>query len=52
MSEEKENINYNLLSKEILTPSGNTINYLQEHGDLYNFWFDLLFKNMNSDNFK
>ena len=46
-SEEKENIDYNLLLKEILTPSGDTINFLQEHGNLYNFWYNLLLNNIN-----
>ena len=46
-SEEKENIDYNLLLKEILTPSGDTINFLQEHGSLYNFWYNLLLNNIN-----
>ena len=51
-SKEKENIDYNLLSKETLTPSGNTINFSQGYGDLYNFCFNLLFKSINLDNFK
>ena len=38
--------------KEILTPSGDTTNFLQKRGDLYNFWFDLLFDSINLDNFK
>ena len=38
--------------KEILTPSGDTTNFLQKREDLYNFWFDLLFDSINLDNFK
>ena len=38
--------------KEILTPSGDTTNFLQKRGDLYNFWFDLLFDSIHLDNFK
>ena len=51
-SEEKENIDYNSVSKEILTPSRNTINFLQEYGYLYNFWFHLLFDRINLDDLK
>ena len=36
-SEEKENIDYNLLSRQILIPSGINIIFLKEHGDLYIF---------------
>ena len=51
-SEEKENIDYNLLSEEILTPSGDTINFLQKYGDLYNFWYSLLYASMNLNDIK
>ena len=36
-SKEKENIHYMLLSRQILTPSRSTIDFLEEYGDLYNF---------------
>ena len=51
-SEEKKNIDYKLLSGQILTPSKNTINFLQKYGDLNNVWFNLLFDSINLDNFK
>ena len=52
MSEEKENIDCKLFSKEGLTPSGNTINFMQGYGDLYNFWYSLPYASMNLDNVK
>ena len=48
----KINIDYNLLSEEILTPSGETLNFLQEYGDFYNFWYDLLLEIINLDDLK
>ena len=41
-AEEKENIDYKLLSREILTPSRKTFSFLQRHGDLYKFWINVL----------
>ena len=46
-SEEKRNIDYEVLSKEILIPSENVFSFLNKYGDLYNFWHDLLFNNIN-----
>ena len=50
-SEEKENIDCNLLSRQILTPSRKTYSLLQKHGDLYNFWIVVL-ENKSSENAK
>ena len=36
-SEEKENIDYKLLLRQILTPSKESFSFLQKHGNLYNF---------------
>ena len=41
-SEEKGNIDYKLLSKQILIRSRKTFSFLQKHGDLYNFWINML----------
>ena len=41
-SEEEENIDYNLLSRQILTPLKNTFSFLQKHGDLCSFWITVL----------
>ena len=41
-SQEKENIDYKLLSREITTPSKNTFSFLQKHGNLYNFLTNVL----------
>ena len=41
-SEEKENIDYKLLSRRILTPSKKSFSFLQKYGDLYNFWINVL----------
>ena len=41
-SEEKKSVDYELLSRQILLPSGNVFSFLNEHGDLYNFWLILL----------
>ena len=51
-SEEKEDIDYNLLSRQILIPSGINIIFLKEYGDLYNFWFSLLLGIIKLDDFK
>ena len=47
-SQEKENINYKLLSKEITTLS-KKLSFLQKHGNLYDFWTNVFKK---KDNFK
>ena len=41
-SQEKENIDYKLLSREIQTPSKNTFSLLQKHGNFYYFLTNLL----------
>ena len=47
-SEEKRNIDYEVLSRQILIPSGNVFSFLNEYGDLHNFWFNLLLNTINS----
>ena len=51
-SEEKENIDYNLLSRQISTPSKKTFSFLQKYGGLYNFWTNVLFKYTNVNDIK
>ena len=41
-SEEKKNIDYKLLSRQILTPLKKSFSFLQKHGNLYNFWINVL----------
>ena len=41
-SEEKENTDYKSLSRQILPSSRKTFSFLQKHGDLYNFWINML----------
>ena len=48
-SQEKKNIDYNLLSKKILLPSGDVLNFFNEYNDLYNFWTDALLENTNNN---
>ena len=50
-SEEEENIDYMLLSRQILTPSRKIFSFLQKHGDLYSFWINVL-DNKRLDNVK
>ena len=50
--EEEENIDYNLLLKQILLLSKKTFSFLQKYGDLYNFWYSLLLDSMSFDEFK
>ena len=50
-SEEEENIDYKLLSRQISTPSRKTFSFLQKHGDLYSFWIGVL-ENKSLDNVK
>ena len=51
-SEEKKNIDYEVLSRQILIPSKNIFSFFDEYNDLYNFWFNLLFNNINLNNVK
>ena len=52
VSEEEKYIDYNLLSEEILTPSGNVLNFLNKYGNLYNFWTDALLEHINSNDIR
>ena len=47
MSGEEKYIDYNLLSQEILLLSGDTLNFFNKYGDLYNFWTTVLFDYTN-----
>ena len=51
-SEEKKNIDYEVLSRQILIPSRNLFSFFGEHNDLYNFWFTLLLNNTNLNDVK
>ena len=50
-SEEEENIDYNLLSRQILTPSKKTFSFLQNRGNLYSFCTNVL-ENKSLNNVK
>ena len=41
-SEEEKNIDYKLLSRQILVSPKNIFSFLHEYGDLYNFWVNML----------
>ena len=41
-SQKKQNIDYKLLSREITTPSKNAFSFLQKHGNLYDFFTNVL----------
>ena len=47
--QEEKYIDYNLLSTEILLPSGDVLNFFNKYRDLYNFWIDALLENINRD---
>ena len=51
-SQEGKYIDYNFLSKEFLTPSGNNIIFLKNYVDLYNFWYDILLHNKSLNEIK
>ena len=51
-SKEEKYIDYNLLSEQILTPSGKTFSFLKKYGNLYNFWTNVLFDYTNSNGIK
>ena len=42
-SEEEKNIDYKLLSRQILVSPKNIFSFLHEYGDLYNFWINVLY---------
>ena len=42
-SEEKENVDYKLLSRQILISSKKSFSFFQNHGDLYNFLINALY---------
>ena len=50
-SEEEKNIDYKLLSRQILMPSKNIFSFSNKYNDLYNFWINLL-NNINLDDIK
>ena len=52
IASEEENNDYELLSKHILILPKNIFSFLHKHGDLYNFWINLLLKNINFDDVK
>ena len=47
-SKEEKYIDCNLLSEQILLPSGDILNFFNKYGDLYNFWTNALFDYVNS----
>ena len=51
-SQEKNYIDYNILSNEILLPSGDVLNFFNKYYDLYGFWIDALVKNTNRNKIK
>ena len=51
VSEEEKNIDYKLLSGQILMPSKNIFSFLHKYGGLYKFWINLL-DNINLDKVK
>ena len=51
-SEEKKNIDYEVLSRQILIPSKKSFSFLHKYNDLYDFRINLLFKNINLNNVK
>ena len=51
-SEEEKYIDCKLLLEQILLLSGNVFSFLNKHGDLYNFWNNLLLDNINLDDIK
>ena len=48
-SKEEKYIDYNLLSEQILLPSGDILNFFKKYSDLYNFWTNALFDYINSN---
>ena len=51
-SQEKKYIDYNLLSNEILLPSGDVLNFLNKYHDLYKFWANAILKYSNINDIK
>ena len=49
--EEDDNVDYKLLSRQILTLFKKSCSFLQKHDDLYNFWINVL-DHKSSDNVK
>ena len=47
--QEEKYIHYNLLSEQILLPSGNVLNFFNRYGDLYNFWTSVLLNYASSN---
>ena len=50
--EEEKNIDYQLLSKQILISSKNMFSFLDKYGDLYTFCINLFYNKINLDDFK
>ena len=50
--EEEKNIDYQLLSKQILILSKNMFSFLDKYCDLYNFCINLFYNKINLDDFK
>ena len=48
----KKNIDYQLLSKQILMSSKNMFSFLDKYGDLYTFCINLFYNKINLDDFK
>ena len=42
IASEEENIDYKLLSRQILISSKNIFSFLYKYGDLYHFWIDVV----------
>ena len=51
-SEEKEKIDYNLVSKQIFIPPRRFLSFLNEDKDLYDIWPDLLLDYLNFNDIK
>ena len=49
VSQEEKHVDYNLLSGEILLPSGDVLNFFNKHGDLCDFWTNVLLMYSNND---
>ena len=49
MSEEEKNIDYELLSRQILTSTKNVFSFLHRYGTLHSFWIDVLVHKSSDD---
>ena len=48
-SQEQKYIDYNLLSNEILFPSGDVLNFFNNYCDLYSFWINVILNSNIND---